>query len=238
MGNEGGAFTNSVGSAAIEQFARLVMGWYSVNKRSFPWRVGMVDGWTTALTAILLRKTRAETVAKHYAKVIQALASPKHVLSLSLENIEELLKPLGLYRTRARQIHRLAQAWGEGGRLPGIGPYAISLMECLHRGKLVPIIDVNTKRVVERVFGAKGEEAEGILRKSVEAAGTCELNLAVMDLAAKVCTSRKPKCSICPLSSLCHHARGGALEVRRKRTGKRGSPPRVGAPLEREGCTV
>ena len=186
-------------------FAERLMEWYKSNKRSFPWRVGMSSKWITALTAILLRKTRAETVAKHYERIIKALETPERTLQLSVEEIEELLKPLGLHKTRARQIRQLAEAWGKQEKLPGLGPYTLSLIDCLHKRKLVAVIDVNTARVASRFFGVDEKRVEEVLREAVKTAGTCELNLAIMDFAAKICTPRKPKCNKCTLEMMNNH---------------------------------
>jgi A/G-specific adenine glycosylase len=190
---------------ALSELARRLMEWYSANRREFPWRVGMSSEWQAALTAILLRKTRAETVAKHYREILSALETPERALSLGVEGIERLLRPLGLHRTRARQIHALARAWGSGSpELPGLGPYARALIECLARRRLVPVLDVNTVRVVKRVLGA--ENVEEVVRRVVERAGTCEANLALMDFAALVCRARRPRCGACPLRDLCVQA--------------------------------
>ncbi|UNQ73722.1 hypothetical protein [Infirmifilum sp. NZ] len=189
-----------------EELARRVMKWYSVNKRQFPWRVGMRDEWVVALTAILLRKTRAESVAKHYSRIVAAISSPQRALELGVEGIEELLRPLGLHHTRARQIYALAENWDKGEK-PGLGPYALSLIDCLLKGMLVPVVDVNTRRVVSRFFGVEEARVGELLADAVRAAGTCELNLALMDLAATVCKPRRPACDRCPLADLCKYAR-------------------------------
>lgn len=191
----------------VALFASRLLEWFKGSKREFPWRVGMSDEWRAALTGILLRKTRAETVAKHYEKIVSSLSTPEKAVELGVENIEKLLEPLGLHRTRARQIYELAKLWRSGGRTPGLGPYALSLIDCLVKGKLVPVVDVNTARVVKRVFGAEDmEEVQELLREAVLSAGTCKLNLAVMDFAAIVCTARRPRCAHCPLGDLCLHA--------------------------------
>ncbi|MEM1568399.1 MAG: hypothetical protein QXI84_07965 [Thermofilaceae archaeon] len=200
-------------------FAEKVMEWYKSNRRSFPWRVGMSSEWITALTAILLRKTRAETVAKHYERIIKALETPERALQLKIEEIEELLKPLGLHKTRARQIRQLAEAWGKSEKLPGLGPYALSLIDCLHKRKLVVVVDVNTARVASRFFGVDRGKVEEELKKIVEAAGTCEINLAIMDFAAKICTPRKPKCGKCTLAENCAHRRRATATPNPAQTG-------------------
>ncbi len=193
-------------SGKVAAFAGRLLEWFKENKREFPWRVGMSDEWRAALTGILLRKTRAETVAKHYERIVGPLSTPEKAVELGMDSIEKLLEPLGLHRTRARQIYELAKSWRSGSRSPGLGPYALSLIECLARGKLVPVVDVNTVRVVKRVFGAEDvEEVRELLREAVLSAGTCELNLAVMDFAARVCTARRPRCESCPLEDLCLH---------------------------------
>lgn len=198
----------------VEVFASKLVEWYKVNKREFPWRVGMGDEWRVALTGILLRKTRAETVAKHYERVMSSLSTPERAVELGVKGIEELLRPLGLHRTRARQIYELAKAWRSGGHLPGVGPYALSLIDCLARGKLVPVVDVNTARVVKRVFGVGSlEEVKELLQKAVLSAGTCELNLALMDFAAGICTAWKPRCESCFLRDTCAYAAALAKRV-------------------------
>lgn len=205
--------TLGVGSGdVVGELTRRLMEWYSANRREFPWRVGMSSEWQVALTAILLRKTRAETVAKHYREIVTALRSPEHALRLGVEGIERLLRPLGLHRTRARQIHALAGRWGSGSsELPGLGPYARALIECLVHRRLVPVLDVNTVRVVKRVLGV--ESAEEAVGRIVEHAGTCEANLALMDFAALVCTARRPRCGKCPLRDLCAYASQSGLDA-------------------------
>jgi len=194
----------------VKLVASKLMEWYADHRRQFPWRVGMRDDWRVLVTAFLLRKTRAETVAKHYDRVLAALSSPEKVLELGVGGVERLLKPLGLHRVRARQLYELARALleGRGGRLPGVGPYTEALVRCLSRGELVPAVDVNVQRVVARLFGvADRRRVEELASQLVEAAGTCELNLAVMDLAALICRARKPKCRECPLAAYCEYAR-------------------------------
>lgn len=201
-------------SSDLSSFVARIVEWFSANRREFPWRVGMLSEWQAALTAILLRKTRAETVAKHYKVIISSLSAPEKAVEMGVQGIEQLLRPLGLHRTRAAQIYKLAKAWGGGTRLPGLGPYAKSLIDCLVHGKPVPVMDVNTFRVLSRVFGVSDfKEARELLERAVIEAGTCELNLALMDFSAKICRARKPRCGSCPLRAMCLYVSARAERV-------------------------
>jgi len=146
------------------------------------------------------------------------------VLELGVEGVESVLKPLGLHRVRAKQLYELARALaeGRGGKLPGVGPYTEALVRCLSRGEPVPAVDVNVQRVVTRLFGVADRRwVEELASQLVRAAGTCELNLAVMDLAALVCRVRKPKCGECPLAAYCEYAK---TERSQPLYGARGAP--------------
>lgn len=198
-------------------FSFKLLEWFKQHRRSFPWRIG-IDYWKAILTVFLLRKTRAELAAKHYSKIINSLKSPYSVLELGLSGVEELLKPLGLYKVRAGQLYDLAsklienydgyipESSSELIKLPGVGSYTVSIIKCFYRKELVPVIDVNAVRVIGRIYGAKDlKEIYKIVDKAITECRNVELNLAVMDLAAKICKARKPQCAKCPLTSTCKY---------------------------------
>ncbi|MET1129152.1 MAG: A/G-specific adenine glycosylase [Thermoproteota archaeon] len=211
------------GGLAASIVERL-LEWWRRNKRSFPWRE-TGDPYRLLLAAILLRKTRAENVAPVYAALVERYPEPQRLAEASVEELEELLRPLGLHRTRARQLARLARELVEryGGRvpcapeelagLPGVGPYAANVVGAAACGRRVAAVDVNVARVVSRLFGVKPRRAphldEAVLeaaQRLVEAGPPRDVNLALMDLSAKLCRPRRPRCWECPLRELCSYA--------------------------------
>lgn len=198
------------------EFLSKLFDWFQRHERRFPWREG-ISPWEAVLTAFLLRKTRAETVARHYGRITGALSSPSAVVELGVESLEELLKPLGMHKIRAKQLHelslRLVKEYGgslpegeELRELPGFGDYTIALISYFSRGKLVPIADVNVERVLGRVFGARGSDE--VRRLAAELVRECmngRINLAIMDFAAEVCRAKNPRCRGCPLAGICEY---------------------------------
>jgi A/G-specific adenine glycosylase len=127
------------------------------------------------------------------------------------------------YNNRAVRLHRLARFVVEfyNGRLPaeskllaelpGLGPYTVNAMLCSAFGKEVPVVDVNIRRSLSRLFWPMRSTSdlrpereiwkltEGLLPRNRAYAW----NQALMDLGALVCTARKPLCAECPVSLFC-----------------------------------
>jgi A/G-specific adenine glycosylase len=69
-------------------------------------------------------------------------------------------------------------------------------------------------RVVARVFSFKSEKKRvrddpkmwQTVQRIMPKGRAQNFNLAVLDLAAKVCLPKKPKCSICPANLICDYA--------------------------------
>jgi len=193
--------------------------WKNSGRKDLPWRHTQ-DPWKILLTEVLLRKTTSGQAVKVYA-VVSAL-TPKQVVGTPESELQEILKPLGLYRVRATQLKKTAAEVLKQGEnalrdpeflesLPGIGSYIRNAVLCFAYGLPKPALDTNMLRVIQRVFDYKVERSRAREDKKLwEFAETLvpkkksrEYNWAVLDLAAAVCTARNPKCSECPLISIC-----------------------------------
>ena len=76
-----------------------------------------------------------------------------------------------------------------------------------------PLLDVNMDRVLERCFGARtladiryDPTLQSVARTVVNAPNAVELNWAILDLGATICTRATPRCVECPLASMCDFA--------------------------------
>ena len=138
-----------------------------------------------------------------------------------LAELQEALRPLGLWRQKSRALLDLAnviEKWGEElpcsrrelERLPGIGPYTASALMAAVFGLHEPLVDVNMARVLGRFFGA--EFCDSRVRDAslhtlafhlVRGERCLSVNWAVLDLGALVCRARNPLCQECPLREEC-----------------------------------
>lgn len=84
------------------------------------------DPWRVIVASVLLCRARRSQVAGCLRELLAAHPSPNHLARA--EGLEELLRPCGLHRQRARQLQRLSSLWFSGAwedarDLPGVGVY-------------------------------------------------------------------------------------------------------------------
>ncbi len=197
-----------------EAVGRLLRWWRS-NRRVFPWR-SVRSPWLILLAGVLLRKTGAKAVSQLYPRLAAKYRGPWDVLRAGAEELERDLRPLGMYRRRARELVKLAEVlcrvYGGGVprsrsklvELPGVGDYIASVVLCYAYGERTPTIDTNTRRLVSRLAGVDELQVREVYERLLREAGCPrELNLAMLDFAALVCRARDPRCRSCPLADLC-----------------------------------
>jgi len=168
------------------------------------------------------------------------------VHALAKAHIDHVLKVwegLGYY-TRARNLHKAARiiACERGGQfprsaaewqdLPGVGRYTSGAIASITLREQVAVLDGNVKRVLSRLFNIAESIDEGkteqhlwfLAQALVPAKAPGDFNQAMMELGARVCTPKKPKCGQCPIRNHCDAHRAGVQEQRPVRRAKKKTP--------------
>jgi A/G-specific adenine glycosylase len=193
--------------------------YYAERGRHFPWREER-DPFRMALTEILLQKTRAQSVLDVRQALLEKYPSPAALASADEDDIEVLLRPLGLSRKRASQMVSMAKALVERGdaafddwrevlrEVPGIGAYAARAIACFARGEKVGIVDANVARIERRLFRVKSADPRAVIYQryadaiAEDSADVRATNFGLLDIGAAVCVA-KPRCGACPFSDYC-----------------------------------
>jgi A/G-specific adenine glycosylase len=179
---------------------------------------------------VLLIQTNAAKVVGVYREFVKRYPTPAHLAEADVSEVEELLRPLGLHKQRAKLLKqaaevlyreygcRVPETYEELHRLPGVGDYVASAVLLFAYGKPRPLVDVNVARVLCRL--ALGEEPpkerarSGVIAQlAADIEWSREVALALIDFAATICTARSPSCGICPARGSCSYAqRRGTTE--------------------------
>ncbi|HIG17433.1 MAG TPA: A/G-specific adenine glycosylase [Candidatus Handelsmanbacteria bacterium] len=202
-------------------FRRRLLTWYGKNQRDLPWR-RTADPYAVWLSEIMLQQTRVETARGYYERFLQRFPTVTDLAVADEADVLKLWEGLGYY-SRARNLHRAAQTIVERHdgdlpdsyegliRLPGIGPYTAAALSSILFDRPHPALDGNVMRALSRLLRVEEDPRRASVRAEMVRAGealmprtgTGDLNQALIELGAKVCTPRQPGCGSCPVANWC-----------------------------------
>ncbi len=201
-------------------------------RNDLPWQ-NTRDPYRVWLSEIMLQQTQVATVRGYFARFLERFPTAHDLASASQDDVMGLWSGLGYY-TRARNLHRCAQAVVQehGGSfprttavlatLPGIGRSTAAAIASLCFGERTAILDANVKRVLTRVLAFDADLATAAAERDLWSAANALLpegphasrdmpryTQGLMDLGATVCSVRSPNCPACPVQTLCAGRSGG-----------------------------
>lgn len=210
----------------LTSLAKDLKDWAKANGRDFPWRSSNAGTYQQVVVEVLLQRTTATAVAGCFEAFVAKYPDWSQLAAAKVEDLEEFLKPLGLWRRRAQSLLGIAryaaQNHGhfpsdpnEHRHVPAVGQYVSNAILQFQHGRAAPLLDVNMARVIERFVRPRKladirhdrwlqEAAHWFVRR-----GSQEVNWAVLDFAALVCRARNPLCPACPVKNRCDYFKKG-----------------------------
>ena len=212
-----------------------LLRWYRAEARDLPWRHTR-DPYAIWVSEVMLQQTRVEVVVNRWGSFLERFPDLGSLAGAPEAEVLAEWAGLGYYR-RARSLHRAARELADRGvdelpgssaelrLLPGFGAYTAGAVASIAFGERVPAVDGNVERVFARLLALAGDPARGTAKAEVRAWATgmldrvnpAELNQALMELGATVCSPRSPRCGGCPWSARCRaHALGAVNDYPRR----------------------
>ncbi len=224
---------------AAADLRSALLAWYDAHRRDLPWRAAageVPDPYRVWVSEVMLQQTRVETVRGRYADWLERFPTLASLAAAESDEVMKAWEGLGYY-SRARNLHRAVRevASDYGGEvpddpaafrsLPGVGRYTAGAVTSIAFGREEPVVDGNVRRVFARwTDTAQPAEAElwRLASELVEGEHPGDLNQALMELGAVVCTPRSPRCGVCPVS---HHCLALARGTQEERPARRQAKP-------------
>ena len=207
--------------------ATLLLDWYATHARTLPWRAPpgtpLPDDadwpYRVWLSEIMLQQTTVAAVQPYFAAFTNRWPNVAALAAALDSDVMMAWAGLGYY-ARARNLLACARTVtaNHGGRfpadeaalrrLPGIGSYTAAAVAAFGFGPHAIVIDGNIERITTRLYAI--ETPLPAARTAIHArltqlvtrrAGDCAQ--AMMDLASRICTPRRPRCDDCPLRPNC-----------------------------------
>ncbi len=210
-------------------FQAALHAWYRVHQRKLPWR-DAPSLYKTVVSEFMLQQTQVATVLPYFERWLRELPGFAALAAAPEARVMKLWEGLGYY-SRARNLHKLAQAYvaapakprtpAEWRELPGIGPYTAAAITSISFGEPAAVVDGNVVRILARLTGVgrlfrDGTEAVKHFTPLADAlvigSNPGEHNQAMMELGATVCLRQNPQCLICPVAAFCAAQAAGTPE--------------------------
>lgn len=209
-------------TAKCETVSTRLLDWYDRHARVLPWRsppgTAAPDPYRVWLSEVMLQQTTVAAVKPYFDAFTQRWPTIEALAAAPEEEVMAAWAGLGYY-SRARNLVQCARQVASLGafpsteeglrKLPGLGAYTAAAIAAIAFGKRAVVVDANVERVVSRLF-AIADPLPGsrpLIRAKTDVitpetrAG--DFAQAMMDLGSGICTSRDPKCLLCPLADGC-----------------------------------
>ena len=207
-------------------FARDLSDWFNAAQRDLPWRRADIinDPYRILVSEVMLQQTTVAAVAPFFERFIKRFPDVATLAAAPESDVLAQWAGLGYY-ARARNLQRAARAviHEHGGQfprdfdailaLPGVGRYTAGAVASIAFGARAPIVDANVARVLSRVLPVEGDLKKSAAQAQlwqaateiveVESVKPREINPALMELGALICTPKNPKCPDCPVREFC-----------------------------------
>lgn len=241
--------------SSIRRVRPALLRWYDANRRDLPWR-NTRDPYAIWISEAMLQQTRVETVIPYWARFLARFPDVESLARAEIDDVYAVWTGLGYY-SRARNLKSAALSIvaDHGGRLPdtaegllrlsGIGRYTAGAVASIAFEREEPLVDGNVVRVFSRLENIREDTAEKavverfwtLASELVRGPRPGDLNQALMELGATLCTPKRPHCLACPVHRDCRAAAAGdpeALPRKKKRTAVRALRA-VAVAIERSG---
>jgi endonuclease-3 len=153
--------------------------------------------------------------------LFKTLKTPDDFIKTPLETIENLIRPTGFFRNKAKNIKNCARDLKENYngkvpasleelvKLPGVGRKTANVVLGAAFGIPGLVVDTHVARISQRLkltFNKDPVKIEHDLMKIIPKKDWSDFSLQLIFFGRETCTARKPKCPACPLNKICPYS--------------------------------
>lgn len=206
----------------LQKIVKILSEKYEINE----WW-GEYTPFETLVSIILSQRTYWKNVKTATERFSEKFNSIEDVAKASVDEVEEVIKPAGLYRMKAPRILNIARDLVEkyDGKLDkilnlsydeakkkltsikGIGPKTADVFLMAIKGEQVLPIDVHIFRIMKMVGMANEKDSYESLRAKLEADippnKRMKTHLILIEFGRQICRAQNPKCEECLIKRYC-----------------------------------
>jgi endonuclease III len=179
---------------------------------------GYGDPFEQLVACLLSIRTFDEVSLPAALRLFAKARAPKDLARLSVDAIDERIRPCTFHRAKAAQLKELARSVlkDHGGKLPcdfdslvslkGVGPKCAGLVLGIACGEAAIGVDIHVHRVTNRwgyVEAKTPERTMAALHEVLPRRHWVTINRLLVPFGKHICTGVRPFCSRCPVLDMC-----------------------------------
>jgi endonuclease-3 len=175
--------------------------------------------YTTLISCLLSLRTKDEVTEQASIRLLKKYDTPQKMIKLPNSEIQELIYPVGFYKTKAKRIKEISKTLideyagsvpknlDELLKLKGVGRKTANIVMVygFYKKGFLPI-DTHCHRIPNRLGWIKTktpEETENELRKILPDKYWDDFNHLFVKFGQTICVPISPFCSKCPINKFC-----------------------------------
>ncbi len=176
------------------------------------------------ITTMLSPRVRDEITHRVAGELLRRAPTPEALCEMPLREVEEILKPLGFYRQKAKNVKeaacRIVKEYG--GRVPdnleellrfrGVGRKVANIVLYNAFGKPAVAVDTHVFRIIKERWkvlpeAKRPEDVERFVMEVLPKDMWGKVNVYMVAFGQAVCKPKNPSCEVCPLRDECPYAK-------------------------------
>lgn len=179
------------------------------------------------ISVVLSAQTTDKSVNKVTPLLFSKYPDPVSLASADETDVQEIIRTIGMYRTKAKNIIALSgklalefngQVPGtmeELMSLPGVGRKTSNVVLAEGFGEQRIAVDTHVFRVSNRIGLAHEKDVlstEEVLMKAIPSDRWTEAHHLLIFHGRRICSSQRPKCDTCPINEYCNWFKHNAIK--------------------------
>jgi len=176
------------------------------------------DPFKILVTTMLSARTKDHTTSEVAHRLFEVIDKPEDIKKYTIEELENLIYPVGFFRNKAKYLKELPNALQEKFansvpeeidaliKLPGVGRKTANLVRAIAFKKPAICVDIHVHRISNRIGYIKTKtpfESEMTLREKLPKKYWININSYLVAFGQNHCTPLNPKCSTCAIYDDC-----------------------------------
>lgn len=174
--------------------------------------------WQLTVAVVLSAQTTDVSVNKISGPLFSKYPDPASLAVASQDDVEKIIKTIGMYRTKSKNIINLARMimeeydgqvpnnFDQLVKLPGVGRKTANVVQSVGFGEQRIAVDTHVFRVSNRIGLCREKDVlktELALQKAIPENRWSESHHSLIFHGRRICHARKPDCDNCPVKEKC-----------------------------------